>query len=352
MVTAAMSAKTLLRDSAARLLFVAGLTAPERRGRGRLSIVTFHRVLPEAERRGYPFPGLAVTPEELDAFLAYLKAHFDCGALATQHERHLKGAAAQRPLLAVTFDDGQHDNYLHARPVLARHQMLASFFVPVAAIEQEQLLWHDRLGFAVLALLEQAGGRERLLRILTDAGLPGRGARSPAQNAVQASKRLALPARLRLVDALVQASGQAGAPGYARLMRFDELARLAADGHEIGSHSMTHCMMPECDDDALAYEVAQSRRVLQARTGQPIESFCYPNGDADARSAQAVAAAGYRRAVTTAWGSNGTQADRYLLRRFDMDAARVRDAQGRLQPAVLAFRMSGFYPGLHSPYPG
>lgn len=63
-----MSAKTLLRNNIARLLFLMTLTSPAQRGRGRLSIITFHRVLPETERQAYPFPGLVVTPEELDAF--------------------------------------------------------------------------------------------------------------------------------------------------------------------------------------------------------------------------------------------------------------------------------------------
>ena len=290
-----------------------------------------------------------MTPQELDAFLAYFTEHFDCGALSTQHERHLDGAAAARPLLALTFDDGQYDNYLHARAVLARHRVKASFFVPVAAAERRELLWHDRLGFAILALQRTPGGAARLMQILAAAGLSGNGPRSVAENAAGESKGLALDARLRLVDALAQASGTAGTPAFARLMTFEELAALAADGHEIGSHSMTHCMMPECDDRALAYEVAESRRVLQARLAQPVEAFCYPNGDCDARTANAVAQAGYRRAVTTRWGLNAPQADRYQLRRCDMEAGRVRDMRdpgGRLMPALLAFRMSGFYPGL------
>lgn len=345
-----MSAKTKLRNSAARLLFLAGLTAPMRRSHGRFSVVTFHRVLPEADRQAYPYPGLVVTPQELEAFLTYLTEHFDCGALSTQHERYLSGEISARPLLALTFDDGQHDNYLNARPVLARHQVKASFFVPVVAIERQELLWHDRLGFAVLALLTQAhSGRERLMRVLAAAGLSGRGPRSLVENAVQESKRLALEARLRLVDALAEASGTARTPEFARLMTYDELAELAADGHEIGSHSMTHCMLPECDDRALAYELEESRRVLRSRVAQPIASFCYPNGDSDARTAGAAARAGYERAVTTTWGRNGREADRFRLRRCDMDAARVLDSSGKFLPAMLAFRMSGFYPGLDSP---
>lgn len=342
-----MSGKTKLRNSAARLLFLTGLTAPKRSGRGRLSIVTFHRVLCEAERQAYPYLGMVVTPQELDAFLTYLTEHFDCGTLATQHQRHLDGENSERPLLALTFDDGQHDNYLNARPVLARHQVKATFFVPVAAVERKELLWHDRLGFAVLALLKEGrGGRERLMRTLAAAGLSGRGARSLAENAVQQSKGLALEARLTLVQALAEASGTAQTPEFARLMTFEELVELAAEGHEIGSHSMTHRLMPDCDDRALIYELSESRRVLEARLGQPIESFCYPNGNSDARTANAVARVGYRRAVTTSWGHNGQGADRFQLRRYDMDARRVRDSSGKLVPALLAFRMSGFYPGL------
>ena len=104
--------------------------------------------------------------------------------------------------------------------------------------------------------------------------------------------------------------------------------------------------MPECDDRALAYEVQESRRVLQAHLGRSVNTFCYPNGDCDARTADAVAKAGYRRAVTTRWGRNGPGADRYQLCRFHIDAAQLRRSNGKFLPDVLAFRMSGYYPGL------
>lgn len=342
-----MNAKILLRNSIGQLIYLLGLTTPARRSRGRLSIATFHRVLPDADRHVYPFPGLVVTPEELDAFLTYFTAHFDCGTLAAQHERYLNGEITSRPLLAITFDDAQHDNYRYARPVLARHLIKASFFAPVVAVDRQELLWHDRLGFSILALLSQAhGGQKHLIQILAKNGLPTSGSRSLVSSIVGASKELSLEARLRLVEELVEASGAAAAPTFARLMTFEELAGLAADGHEIGSHSMTHCLMPECDDRALTYEIAESRHALQNRLGLPIETFCYPNGNSDARSAHAVAQAGYRRAVTTTWGNNGQEADQFQLRRYDMVAKHVQNSNGKFMPALLAFRMSGFYPGL------
>jgi len=231
--------------------------------------------------------------------------------------------------------------------LLTQHNVKATFFAPVAPIQRQELLWHDRLGFAILALLRQPdGGHECLRRILASVELPESGSRSLIGNIVQGAKELTLEARLRLIDELVDASGMVRGPEYARLMTFDELAELASNGHEIGSHSMTHCMMPECDDNMLTYEMAESRRVLQTRIGQPIESFCYPNGNSDARTAHAAVMAGYRRAVTTSWGSNGQESSRFLLRRCDMDTARMLDTNGKFAPSLLAFRMSGFYPGL------
>lgn len=344
-----MNPKIILRNTLARLLRLSGVTTPYRRGYGRLSIATFHRVLPESDRQTYPFPGLVVTPNELDEILSYLKRHYDCGSLATQHDRYMNGKNIARPLLAITFDDAQYDNFCHARPVLERHGIKASFFVPVVAVERQELLWHDRLGFALLAMIRQgATSQQKLERVLADAGITTMKRASVAGGIVQAAKSLPLAARLRLVDALVAAAAPAKAPDYARLMTFAELAALAADGHEIGSHSMTHCMMPECDDAALAYEVAESRRMLQDRLGLPIESFCYPNGNSDTRSAHAVAQAGYRRGITTAWGNNGRDTDPFRLRRFDMVARHVQDESGMFLPAVLDFRMSGYYPGLGS----
>ena len=184
------------------------------------------------------------------------------------------------------------------------------------------------------------------MQILTASGVSANGPSTLAINVVRASKDLSLEARLSLVEALVKASGDSKTPDFARLMTFKELSELAADGHEIGSHSMTHCMMPECDDTSLNFEVAESRQILKDRLGQPTKSFCYPNGNSDTRTALAVAQAGYLCAVTTSWGNNGNDADHFQLRRYDMVAKHVQDSRGKFMPSLLAFRMSGFYPGL------
>lgn len=333
--------KTVLRNSLASAFFAAGLTAPARRHSGRLSIVTFHRVLPEGERTVYPYPGLAVTPEELDALLGFFTRHFDCGPLWMQYDRFRSGSRTVKPLLAITFDDGQHDNYAHALPLLRRYGAHASFFIPVCAMSEGRLLWHDLLGFSLQHLGETPGGTRRAREALAAAGLaPAKPDLNILLSAVRGAKKIPLELRLRLVDSLVSACGAYTPPDWARMMTTSEVAALAAEGHEIGSHSMTHCLMPECDDAALRYETAESGRILADITGQPTRSFCYPNGDADARCAAAVQSAGYRCAVTTVHGVNHAHSAPFMLSRIDMDAARMTSGAGTISDAAIAFRLA------------
>ena len=129
-------------------------------------------------------------------------------------------------------------------------------------------------------------------------------------------------------------------------MSVDQLKTLATRGHEIGSHSHSHPILPQCPDDMLLDEVAGSKQRLESALGLTIESFCYPNGSTDGRTIDLVRRSGYQAAVTTEWGSNAVGADPLRLRRFDMNARNAQDRKGRLSQARLAWRMSGLHPGL------
>lgn len=338
-----MGMKARLRDAAARALDTVGATRPARSARGQLTIVTFHRVLPEAERRVYPFPGLAVTPDELRWHLRWLREHFHCSTLAHAHRAVCAGEERAYPWLAVTFDDGQLDNFANAAPVLAEERVPASFFVPVAHVESGQPLWHDRIGFAVAAALGAPASSAELEKMLREHGLA---TTPPTPDSVTAgAKALAEPRRRVLVEELEAAFGPDRIPDWAGMMNWHQLGDLATAGHEIGSHTMTHPILPSCDDERIACELTDSRRRLEAQLGVEVESFCYPNGDSETRVAEAVRSAGYRRAVTTRWGTNPRTQDPMALQRCDIRTEHSVDARGALSSARLAWRLSGLHPG-------
>ena len=276
--------------------------------------------------------------------LAYFSTHYECGSLREMSDRFFGGESTHRPPLALTFDDGQLDNYEYALPVLKRAGVRATFFLPTASIDSQTPLWHDRLGFALQQALEMDHGARHLDALLSTHGVEVADACDPGMVA-EATKALSNEERDDFVEALEALGGGPAVPRWSGMMNWAQAARLCELGHELGSHSVSHALLTRCTDrKQLDAELTRSRETIEANTGATVDSFCYPNGDHDAHVANATRSAGYQRAVTTEAGANGRDASPFLLERFDMDARRVIDANGRVSPALLSFRLSGLNP--------
>jgi len=78
---------------------------------------------------------------------------------------------------------------------------------------------------------------------------------------------------------------------------WDTLERLVESGWEVGSHTVTHPVLPRLDDEQLERELTLSRQAIHERLGR-CETIAYPYGVADARVAAAARAAGYLAACT------------------------------------------------------
>lgn len=103
-----------------------------------------------------------------------------------------------------------------------------------------------------------------------------------------------------------------------RLLNAAELRAIQATGMEIGSHTANHVRLTEADDNVLRGELSNSKEVLEDVLGSEISSFAYPYGAWDARSVNAVRAAGYRAACTTRTGWALRDGDACQLRRLTM----------------------------------
>src|SRR5262249_52828269 len=153
--------------------------------------------------------------------------------------------------------------------------------------------------------------------------------------AVAHAKHMTPGERETFVAELEASAGGPVRPSWDGMMSWDELRELHVEGHEVGSHSRTHAILPLVSDAQLGDEVAGSRVVLRERLGFEIESFCYPNGDCDERVAAAVERAGYRHAVTTRYGINPPNTSPYLWKRCDMQGQHARTHSGALSEGRL-----------------
>jgi peptidoglycan/xylan/chitin deacetylase (PgdA/CDA1 family) len=83
-----------------------------------------------------------------------------------------------------------------------------------------------------------------------------------------------------------------------RSLTWEQLAELAAQGWEIGSHTCSHPRLTTLADAALEAELRESRMECERRLGLPCTTLAYPYGDYDARVSAAAGRAGYEAACT------------------------------------------------------
>ena len=83
-------------------------------------------------------------------------------------------------------------------------------------------------------------------------------------------------------------------------LSWDELGLLAAEGHEIGGHTLDHVDLTAVDGREAAWQVGKDREILEAR-GFAVTGFAYPYGARNESVVSTVRDCGYRSARRS-WG--------------------------------------------------
>jgi peptidoglycan/xylan/chitin deacetylase (PgdA/CDA1 family) len=306
-----------MMDSLARLLLSPVSPAG---ARGRLSILIFHRVLPQAD------PLFEDTPDaaRFEQQMRWVARWFNVLPLSEAVQRLQSGSLPARAL-AITFDDGYADNATVAAPLLKRLGLTATFFITTGVLDGGRM-WNDTV---VEALRRAPAGELDLSRLgLGSPELAGPASRRVAiDQVIGAIKRRPYDERLQLVQRIADIVGVALPSDL--MMTPAQVRGLCDLGMEVGGHTVTHPILRSLDDAAAEREISRGRDDLVQMTGAPVGLFAYPNGvpgvDYDARHVAMARRAGFAAAVSTAHGAATRGADCYQLPRFtpwDRGAAR------------------------------
>jgi peptidoglycan/xylan/chitin deacetylase (PgdA/CDA1 family) len=87
-----------------------------------------------------------------------------------------------------------------------------------------------------------------------------------------------------------------GTNGY---MDWKQLKELSAAGMVIGSHGMTHRILTGLNIDDLAFEVWESKKIIEGKLNSPVEYFSAPKGYYNKKVAYAIKRAGYKKMFTS-----------------------------------------------------
>jgi peptidoglycan/xylan/chitin deacetylase (PgdA/CDA1 family) len=307
------------------LAYLSGRAVLQKRGVG--AILRFERV---RERRRAPFQPLQsseITPNFLDRTVRALK-RWDYDIVGMDEVcRRAVTMPGHRRFACLTFDGASRDVITSAYPVLARHGVPFTVYVPTA--------FPDGLGVAWWLALEQIIAQESRLGLMIARDERHFTIRTPREKYELYSflsgwlRSLEPPDLSVAINDLCKRYSVDLAALRGAFMDWADLAKLAADPNvTIGSATVNYSALANLKDAAAWRETTMGRAVAEAALHREVRHFAYPFGDRSSwRRAHLVMAeeAGFESAVSTIAGivEAAGRTNLHALPRIDWD--------GRLQ---------------------
>lgn len=277
----------------------------------RLSVFIFHRVLPR------PDPLFPDEPdaEQFDRIVTWIKTWFNVIALDAAVDA-LKEEKLPPRAAVITFDDGYADNCTVAMPILLKHKVSATFFIATGYLDGG-LMWND----TITESLRQFSNEKLDLSAL---GLGCHPTGSDEQKR-QAIGKIIAQAKYMPPVSRSALTDEIGCITGARLptdlmMTSTQVREMRTAGMQIGAHTVTHPILAQTGLSIACEEITRSKAHLEQLLKEPVTLFAYPNGkpmdDYLPEHASLIKNAGFKTAVSTAWGSADATTDIFQIPRY------------------------------------
>ena len=152
---------------------------------------------------------------------------------------------------------------------------------------------------------------EELARCLREQRLPARrtavitiddGYADNYEVALPVLRRHGFGATIYLVAGRLGASNDWNSEGTAKdrpMLSLEQIRTMREDDIQFGSHTQTHCSLPDVSDEVAAREIEGSRTDLEQTLETPVTTFAYPYGNLDDRILGIVGDSGYEAAYAS-----------------------------------------------------
>jgi len=278
----------------------AWLASRETRGAG--AILKFERVRASRAGRFQPARSREITPQFLDRTIRALKRwNYDIVDIGEACRRAVT-LPERRRFVTLTFDGAYKDLITTAYPVLSRHGVPFTVYVPTA--------FPDGVGAAWWPALETVIAKESRLALMIDRSERHFTIRTTSEKYelfefLSTWMRTLPPPDLSAAinDLCKRYSVDLATLSREAAMDWSDLGRLAADPNvTIGSQTVNYQALSNLKDAAALREMTMGRAVAETAVRRELRHFAYPFGDRDSfRRAHVVMAeqAGFASAVST-----------------------------------------------------
>jgi peptidoglycan/xylan/chitin deacetylase (PgdA/CDA1 family) len=251
----------------------------QRRAGGAGAVLRFERVRPRRSARFQPLRSREITPEFLDRTIRALKRwKFDIIGIDEACRRAVTLRSPRR-FVCLTFDGGHKDLMTSAYPVLSRHGVPFTIYVPTA--------FPDGLGEAWWLALEELIAHESRISLMMDRSeqrfdIAGVSEKYRIYDFLEGWMRSLAPAdrSFAIRDLCKRYSVDLAKLSRESSMDWDDLAKLAADPQvTFGSATVNYPVLSSLKDAEALREMTMGRAVAQAAFDRDVGHFAYPFGD-------------------------------------------------------------------------
>lgn len=180
----------------------------------------------------------------------------------------------------IYFDDGFKDVLLNAVPIMNRLNIRSTIFLVSGIFNETNMLWtillRQALGKKGLSMREQSNIIEEL-KYKTD------------------NERLEYMSQYSVADHKEL---------FELFMNKADIVHLSKNGHDFGSHSVTHPRLSEASSEVVKYEITESKFQIEKLISKKINSFSFPYGRTTDNMLSDLEKAEYKYVVSKGKGLN------------------------------------------------
>jgi glycosyltransferase involved in cell wall biosynthesis/peptidoglycan/xylan/chitin deacetylase (PgdA/CDA1 family) len=280
------------------------------------SIFMFHRVLPHG-RECYE-PELVTSVDSFAPFLDWITENYRVLPLEEVATRLGRPTDRNRPVCALTFDDGWLDNFQYAFPLIRQRQLPATIFLPVRFVGTDRRFWQELIWLCFKEMKDREFRSAVLEKVIRK--FPWFPPAESFRSSYAALKKFLMTRSSEEADefarGVAEFSGLDSCSLDRTFVNWEEVRIMQASGISFGSHTLHHSLLTNAMPRAVLAELRNSFEELSLRLRADVSGFSYPWGASNAIIQEQVRESGYTFAVTTQAGLVNGDMNPWLLPRF------------------------------------
>ena len=241
--------------------------------------------------------------------------------------------------VVITFDDGYRDNYINAFPILKKYQVPATIFITAGVINSGKMLWYDVIVDAF----------EKTNKTYVDLHYLNLGTYSliSKSDKLRATKEVAVSGKYlkrnekeAFIKNILKELGvhPENNINSQSMLTWDDIKIMKDNGISFASHGMSHTILTTLSPEEAEFEITESKKMIEEKTGIAVHFFSYPNGgrkDFNEAIVQTLKKNNYTAACGLTRGGNDQNISLMELDRYCVTKCMIAGLSGRFSKKLF-----------------